>query len=208
MRPVYNRVLVQVDYEWKEEHVTQSGVIGVCFQNDIDRSVGAQRKGKVIAIPRAISKNHFFLKDIQEAVRVGDILYFHFNSILPDNCVDPDKGHYIINMEQIFCILRDGEMIMYGGRVLAEPIYDDDVEDEGGIKVRKTASGIIKEINVQHNLKKAKLSYIGNPLRGERTLDVSPGDTIYYDTDADFENVIEGKKYFCMIQEDILMKEM
>lgn len=210
IKPIYDRVLVDVDYEWKEEHRTESGVIGVCFQNDIDRSGGAQRKGRVVAVPRGISKNHFFLKDIQESVQVGDLLYFHFNSILPDNRVElnlEDKPYYLINMENIFCIIRNGEFIMYGGRILAEPVYDDDVEDVGGMKVRKTKSGIISQINVKHNLKKAKLSHIGLPLKSQRPVNASPGDLIYYDTDADFENEIEGKVYFCMIQEDLLMKE-
>lgn len=209
IQPIYDKVLVEVDAEWQTEHLTKSGVIGIAFENDINRLAGAIRKGRVIAIPRGISQ-HYFLSFVQDSPQIGDILYFHFNSILPDTKVDLNiygKPYYLVHMEQIFAMVRNGEVIMYGGRVLAEPIYDNDVEDVGGMKVRKTESGIISEINVTHNLKKARLTHIGNPLSNQVKTDVAPGDIIFYDKDADFENEVEGKTYFCMTQEDILMKE-
>jgi co-chaperonin GroES (HSP10) len=202
-------VLVEADFEWKAQHTTNSGIVGIHFENEIDRSIGAQRTGKVIALPLGIS-DHPFLKAIQEEVQVGDILYFHFNSIHPDSRVELDineKPYYLVNMENIFCLVRNGEIIMYGGRVLAEPLYDADVEDVLGMNIRKTNSGIISEINVGHNFKKARLAHIGKPLKGAEKLDARAGDIIYYAKDADFINVIEGKTYFCMIQEDILLVE-
>jgi co-chaperonin GroES (HSP10) len=210
IQPVYDKVLVEVEAEWQTEHLTKSGVIGIAFENDIDRLGGAVRNGRVIAVPRGISA-HYFLSFVQESPQIGDILYFHFNAILPDNKIDLNiygKPYYLIHMENIFAMVRGGEVIMYGGRVLAEPIFDGDVEDLGGLKVRKTKGGIISELNVGHNLKKATLTHIGNPLKNDTKTDVAPGDTIFYDKDADFENEIEGKKYFCMVQEDILMKEV
>jgi co-chaperonin GroES (HSP10) len=119
-----------------------------------------------------------------------------------------EKPLYLIGMDHIFVMVRNGDVIMFGSRILAEPLYDDDVVEDGGIRVRKTKSGIISEINVKHNLKKARLSHIGNPLKNEVKTDAAPGDVIFYDKDADFENEVEGKNYFCMMQEDILMKEV
>lgn len=211
IQPVYNKVLVEVESEWISEHKTKSGVVGITFENDIDRSVGAQRKGKILAIPRAVSKNHFFLKLVQDTVAVNDIAYFHFNAIVADSKIElkiEDKPCYLVDMDQIFCLVREGCIIMYGGRVLAEPIYDEDVVLVNNMLVRKTRSGIISEINVKHNLKKARLKHIGNPLKNQTKPDVVPGDTIYYEEDADFENIIEGENLFCMIQDDIQLKEI
>jgi co-chaperonin GroES (HSP10) len=211
IQPVYDKVLVEVESEWKSEIKGKHGVTGVVFENDIDRSVGAQRKGKVVAVPRAISKDHYMLKLIKDIILVGDIIYTHFNSILPDTKIElkiAEKPYYLVNMEQIFAIVRDGQIRMYGGRVLAEPIFDSDIDDLGGLKVRKTQAGIISELNVKHNFKKATLTHIGNPLEGERKTDVAAGDVIFYEKDSDFENEIEGKNYFCMMQEDIQMKEV
>lgn len=210
VQPVYDKVLVEVDSEWRGEQKGKYGVIGIVYENDIDRSVGAQRVGKVVAVPRAIS-NHYYLKLVNDTVMVGDTLYFHFNAILSDTKIElniHDKPYYLVDMDQIFAIVRDGQIIMYGGRILTEPLFDEDIEDIGNLMVRKTKSGIISEINVKHNLKKATLAHIGNSLKGHKKPDVSPGDLVYYDQDADFENEIEGKKYFCMMQDDILMKEI
>jgi co-chaperonin GroES (HSP10) len=209
VRPIYDRVLVEVESEWKEQIQGKNGVIGIVFQNDIDRSVGAQRRGKVVALPRAIS-NHHLISRVQDKIEIGDILYFHFNSITEDSRVELSLYQppcYVVPMDNIFCIVRDGKIIMYAGRVLCEPVFDEDVVDEDGIKVRKTKSGIISQINVGHNVKMAKLAHIGNPLANDPTLDISTGDLVFYDVDADFENEIEGKNYLCMIQEDLLMAE-
>lgn len=208
LQPVYDKVLVEVESnsEWLHEVKTKSGVIAVAFENDLDRRAGAVRKGKVVALPCAISQ-HYILKNVQDKVEIGDLVYLHFNAITPDNRIDLEKPYFLVCMENIFCIVRNGEIIMYAGRVLAEPIFDEDVQDLGGLKVKKTDAGVIKELNVTHNFKKAKLAHIGNPLAPAKKTNVSPGDIIYYEQDADFENEIEGKKYFCMVQEDIQMKE-
>lgn len=211
VQPVYDKILVEVESEWKSEVKTKSGIVGIVFENDVDRSVGAIRCGRIVAVPRAISKQHYILKDVKEEVKVNDFAYFHFNAITTDSKVDikiHGKPYYLVGLEDLFCIVRDGQIIMYASRVLAEPLYDEDLIDVGlWGKARKSSSGIITEIHVGHNHKKARLVHIGNPLNGHKELNVRPGDIIYYDKDADFENEVEGKKYFCMIQEDIQMKE-
>jgi co-chaperonin GroES (HSP10) len=209
VRPILDHVLVEVESEWKQEIQTKSGVIGVTFENEVERGMGAVRTGKVIATPRGFSKHHL-ISSIQERIEVGDTIYFHFNAIDAESRMELDvqqKPFYTIHYSSIFCFVRNGVITMVGSRVLAEPVFDDDVVVEGGIRVKKTKTGIITEINVKHNIKKARLVNIGNPLRGQKLPDVGPGEIIYYAKDADFENEIEGKLYFIMYQEDLLMKE-
>jgi co-chaperonin GroES (HSP10) len=209
-RPVFDNVLVEVDSEWKSEIQGKNGIVGVVFENDLDRSVGAQRRGRVVRTPRKISEHHY-LSSIRNIVQEGDVVYFHFNSIVPDTRVQFDlleKPLYLVNMEGIFVIVRDGKIIMNGDRILCEPLFDEDVVEEDGVKVRKTKSGIITEINVKHDLKKARLAHIGEGFIGKKPVNANVGDVVYYDVDADFENEIEGKKYFCMVQEDLLMKQI
>lgn len=210
VRPILDHVLVEVESEWREEIKTKSGVIGVTFENEVERGLGAIRTGKVIATPRGLSKIHS-VAAIQERIEEGDIVYFHFNAIDAESRMELDvqkKPFYTVHYSSIFCFVRNGVITMVGSRVLAEPVFDDDVVVDGGIRVKKTKSGIITEINVRHNLKKARLSYMGMPLRGQKPPDVMPGEIIYYAQDADFENEIEGKMYFVMFQEDLLMKEI
>jgi co-chaperonin GroES (HSP10) len=210
LRPIYDHVLVEVEREWNQEIKGKHGIVGVTFENEIERGLGAIRTGKVVATPRGLSDSHAVL-GIQDTFEVGDKVYFHFNSIDADSRMETDiekKPNYLVHCGSIFCIVRNGKIIMYASRVLAEPIFDDDVVEDGGIRVKKTKSGIITEINVGHNTKKARLSYIGNPLAHQSPVDVAPGEVIYYTRDADFENEIEGKIYFCMLQEDLLAKEI
>lgn len=210
LRPIYDHVLVEVEAEYKEEIRTKSGIIGVNFENEIVRGLGAIRTGKVIATPRGFSK-HYAVATIQERIEEGDTVYFHFNAVDAESRMETDvekKPFYNIHYSSIFCYVRGGVITMVGSRVLAEPVYDDDVVLEGGIRVKKSKSGIITEINVKHNVKKARLTHIGNPRRGEKLPDVGPGEIVYYAHDADFENEIEGKQYFVMFQEDLLMKEI
>src|SRR5690606_1840122 len=104
-RPVYDHVLVEVEAEWKGEIKTKSGVIGVVFENTVVRAVGAVRTGKVVAVPRALSQ-HFLVRRIQERIEVGDIVYFHFNSIDEDSRMEIDvqeKPLYTVNYTSIFC---------------------------------------------------------------------------------------------------------
>ena len=144
-------------------------------------------------------------------VQVGDLLYFHYNSLDEDSVIPGTQGLYTIPYDQAFCSVRNGEIIMIGGRVLCLPWYDPNVKnidvDGNKVKARVTNSGIITEINIGHDLQKSVLAHIGTPLIGDPVLPVQKGDEVYYIKDGDFENTIEGVTYFCMFQEDLLMAE-
>lgn len=212
IQPVFDSVLVEVDYEWRSEVKTKSGVIGVVFESDMDRSIGAQRKGRVVRVPRKVSPDHHYLGLVDTEVKEGDTIYFHFNAVTEDSRAQVsihEKMYHVVHMESIFCIVRNGEIIMFGDRVLCEPVYDEDIVTlDDGMKVKKSASGIITEINVSHNMKRARLSHTGRGLKDRPPVNARPGEIIYYDVDADFENEIEGKIFFCMTAEDLLMKEL
>jgi co-chaperonin GroES (HSP10) len=204
-QPIYDNLLVSVEYEWKGEVQGKNGIVGVRWETDIDRGIGAQTRACVVQVPRGISS---FLQPF-EKIEIGDVVYFHFNSISEDSRVQlhpNDQPLYLIHLDNIFCIVRNGKILMYKDRVFCLPVFDEDIETlDNGMKVKKTKSGIITQINVGHNMKEATLSHIGAPLPGEPNLNLDPGTKVFYEKDADFENVIEGTTYFCMIQEDLLM---
>ena len=92
---------------------------------------------------------------------------------------------------------------MIGGRVLCHPISEGVTED--GMRVIKSDSGIITQINVGHDLKKAVIASVGTPMLDRPVLNVNVGDEVWYNKDSDFENEINGVTYFVMTQEDLLM---
>lgn len=213
IQPLLDSILVEVESEWKGEILTKSGVVGIVFENDIERAVGAQRKGTIVAVPRGVSPTHHYLSQVKIDLKVGDTVYFHFNSITSGSRVDIaeffNEKYYTVPVDQLFVVVRDGKIMPFGDRVLCEQIIEDDVVTlDDGMKVKMTKSGIITTINVGHDAKRATLVYMGSPLFGANPLDVVAGDIVVYDQDADFENEVEGKKYFCMIVDDLLMKEL
>lgn len=163
--------------------------------------------GIVVGVPLGM----YEYSEIVPEVQVGDRVYFHYNAISEMSRVlleySQDYDHSI-PYSMIFCAVRNGEIIMIGSRVLCEKYYDPDItfEEINGvvIPVKKSKSGIIMEMNVKHNPHKAVLRHIGNPLRGQKRVDARPGDLVYYEKDADFENTIEGREYLCMKQENLL----
>ena len=201
-QPPYNNILVKVESMNKEtiKHGSlELKTAGIDYNEDL--RVYAQTKGYCVNVPRGM-KGGFFPYIAQE-IKIGDEVVLHFNSINEHMCVDEEQQLYLVPYDYIFSVIRDGEIVMIGGRVLCEPITD--AVEEDGMKVKKTESGIIQEINVKHDLKKATLTHIGTPMLDRPVLDVKAGDTVWYPKDADFENVINGKTYFVMIQEDLLM---
>lgn len=165
------------------------------------------RVADVVAIPDKLEDWCRIVPD----VRVGDRIYFHYNALKEDNMLPDHKGLWVIQYDQVFCTVRSGEIIMIAGRILAEPMFDDDVVeiDVNGHKqkAKLTASGLVKEINPEHSLKKAKLAHIGNPQVGDDPVPIEKGQIFYYIKNGDFKNEIEGKEYFVMYQEDILAVE-
>lgn len=160
----------------------------------------AVRQGEVISVPKV---NRY---GIENEVNPGDTIFFHYNVV--DECSENEieineEIYYKVPYIHVFCVLKDDDIKMIGGRVFCEPIYDDDIEMVDGMLVKKQG-GIITEVNVGHNSKKARVAYIGSPSKGSSKLDVKPGDVIFYEKNADFENTVNGKTYFCMKQDDII----
>lgn len=160
--------------------------------------------GDVVA---ACDTMHHWCNIVPE-VQVGDRVYFHYNALSDINAIPDTDGLWVLDYEFVFCAVRNGEIIPIGGRVLAEPMFDEDIVeiDAGGFtaKAKLTESGLVKELNPGHNLSKARLAYIGAPLAGNLPVCIKPGDVFYYIKNGDFKNRIEGKDYFVMLQDEIL----
>ena len=138
---------------------------------------------------------------IENEVKVGDKVYFHYNSFLsegnwiPRQCmgIEENSGEYWrVAYYDIFCAVRDGEIVPVGGWSFIEP------------DVRKVETGnIISDISVKSETQ-GVLRHIGTPRRGQEVPDVQVGDTVLFEEHDAFENEIEGVKYYCMPQDRIL----
>jgi co-chaperonin GroES (HSP10) len=209
MQTINDYLLVKVESELVETNESGLYMPDGFVPNGVPKT--KQTKGVVVALP----KRMYECSHIAPELEVGDKVYFHYNSIGQDSRVLVEYSApltYSISYSMIFCAVRNGNIIPIGGRVLCEKYYDPDVvwENVNGavIPVKMNKIGIITEINVKHSPFKAILRHIGTPPLGQAKPDVKEGDIVYYEKDADFENVIEGKEYLVMMQENLIMKEI
>ncbi len=172
--------------------------------------------GEVVSVPLKKHSHHYFHANVEHTVKVGDKIYFHYNTLLQEfNEVDiPGTGYketyYRVPYDLIFARIVKGEPEVIGDRCLVESMIDTDgdiMKLEDGTMAR-VSNGIIWKTGIKHSTLRGVLRYIGKPLKGQPQLNCKPGDVVIFQKDADMLAKIEGKEYFCMIQEDIISTEV
>jgi co-chaperonin GroES (HSP10) len=148
----------------------------------------------------------------------GDKVYFHFHALNDESYLYKEEGfeYFGIDYDQIFCAVRNGQIIPITNYVLVEPYFGDDVEEfdvpavapgfaplPSVVKGKKTASGLIADLHEKPRFLEGVVKYVPLMRLGFEYINVKPGDRIYYTTDSDFENEIEGRNYYVMKLQDI-----
>lgn len=173
--------------------------------------------GLVVSAPRSMPDWAKIVPEVQS----GDTVYFHYNSLDDEALVPDSDGIYEILYDMVFAYVRGGEIHPIAGKVLMQAVPEPSVEfisvNGQDLQVKKTPSGIIRQISVVDDLhkhgtlarsySKGRITHIATPLIGEPLPDVKIGDVVYYALHADFEITIEGADYFVMDQELLLMVE-
>lgn len=220
--PVIDNLLIKVEQQTKESYVTKNG-LEVFLDPDLrDTEIHSQAfeqidyrttSGTVVALPLGYSSPHYFYDRVVKEIEIGDEVHFHYTAVSQDTRIEYNgQYYYAVPYEMVWCTVRNNKITMIGGRVFCEEVYPEDVEeievDGHKVRVKMNKFGMVTEMNVGYDTNKAIVKHIGKPLIGDDVIDVKAGDTIYYSVDSDFPNIINGKKYFCMTQEDILAKSI
>lgn len=196
MKLLKDMVVVRVKSEYKKKLVHGSLELEVSESfapYNADRHTFAQTYAEIVYVCASRTGGR------PVEVEPGDKVYVHFNAISENSRLkwEDDKVHKVM-YEHLFCkVKEDGEIVMLNERILCEPIFDDDVID--GVRMK---NGLVVETGVKHDPKRAKVAHIA-----PNDLGVEPGDIIHYEKHADFENLIEGKIYFVMFQDDMMAVE-
>jgi co-chaperonin GroES (HSP10) len=191
------------------EDSIKHGSLNLALDSGYAPTVHARTFGEVVGVPRGLSNaDPYPGMDIE--INVGEKVYFHYNA-LDDNFKHHIEGDlYYVPYWMIFCAIRESKILPVAGWALAKPWWEMDVCDiemEGKtVKAVVGSSGLITEIDPPYSKKIARLSHIGSPLKSQGKLDLNEGELFYYDKYSDFENEIEGQKYFVMQQDCILGK--
>lgn len=228
---------VYLRVEKEKEDTIETKVGSLYIDSRFEHGLHHRIYGTVISVPRILTSNvkmpflreeigipypktdfdmkFVTLADIEPVVRVGDKIYFHFNTVTEDNrfkehFADTHSKVFKVRYDQIICVVRDGEIIPVGTWTLVEKVFDPDVQDieiDGRkVKVKTTTSGLVTEVNVKPRPLAGTIAYIGAPFKCDPELDLSSGDQVLFTKESDWVNKIEGKEYYVMRQRDIIAK--
>ena len=176
--------------------------------------------GFPLPINRGIAR--YITADVMESgVRAGDTAYFNYLTLRPHNYLGKDTDGYELykcENDQIFCVVRDGEIRMLNGWILVRPFYKGDLEDieideldvmgrktgrKKVVKGRMSKGGIITDLQDRPVFRHGIVEYIGDNIPGF-DFGVKKGDKVIYENNVEFKNTIEGKEYFVMKQWNVV----
>ncbi len=178
-----------------------SEVIMIQFRNDAYAHLDKQ------ATLYTYHNQYKYCSDLEMEVQDGDKIYFHHNTVVPQNLVSYlGQKIYRLPYHHSICIIRENKVFPVAGHVLIQPLWEDGVEDLGnGQKGKMTASGIVTELHDKPKYLEGIVRHVCSPLKGEE-MEIQSGDKIIYVPNADYEVEIEGEKYYVMKYWDVLGK--
>jgi co-chaperonin GroES (HSP10) len=163
--------------------------------------------GEIISIPKSVSKdkthNGFSTKDI----RVGDTAIFSFSVIydfiqrgedlppLYKNMISYKGNEYFsADITKIYGVIRDGQIIMVNGYVMATTFVDDKI----------VVAAVSKKIK---GCKSSTVMHVGNPKETLKKIPIKQGDTIYFNPMIAQKYQINNKPFIIIQQHQILGKQ-
>lgn len=128
-------------------------------------------------------------------IRVGDKCYFDPRITEPHNMLGMHKGHemYKIRVDEVLCIVRDGEILMQADWCLIAP------EKETWEQIT-TKAGIITKPNPENIYLFGKMKHMRN------RQDLKENDPVFFFRGAEWMFNVEGTEYYAVQGEDILCK--
>ena len=150
--------------------------------------------GVVVALPRGEWCKNTRGDWIKQELQEGDLAYFNYLTVQPDNLVTGESDVYLVDLEECFCFVRSGSLTAISNHVLVEP---DEVEE----KIGSIYVGVPKKSETEGYVR-----HISLPLKGKDELGLVSGDKVRFHERNAFLNKIEGVEYYVMRQDDLLGK--
>lgn len=147
-------------------------------------------------------------KRINPILKEGDKVYFRYMNTADmrthlDESVSKRGEDTLIRVpyEDIFCKIDNG-IVPVGEWIIADPYIEGDGEieiiDGYPAKVVKSPHGLILSINSKKSKHRATVRFVGGLM--DDPSQVKEGDVIYSRIGVNFENEIEGKTYYCLLE--------
>lgn len=164
--------------------------------------------GTIVSLPRTISNDRwhkgFSTKDIQ----VGDTAIFSFSIVYDfyqrEHMGEPvyknlityhGEEYWLADITKIYAVIRNGEMLMVNGYVMATPFAEDKIVISAAHKKSKKT-------------KSSEVMHIGNSKENTPKLSIKTGDTIYYNSQIAQKYQINNKPFIILQQHQVYGKEV
>ena len=204
-------------------HVKIAGKVVATPEAMSNRPISQETKGTP---SYALTRDYLYRRrsDIPLEVEIGDIVYFHFNTLASMNGDKNrmlEKNMFKVAYENILCAVRNNKIIMIGGYCLIKPdiqtweetvlptpviVNGQPLLDKNGQRVMKPKDEWI--VIQQEPEERSLLGFVvnvGTPIKGHET-SIKNGDHIMYHKNADWRQTIEGEEYFVIRQRHIIGK--
>lgn len=168
-----------------------------------------------------------YVSDIEQDVQIGDKIYFkprtlnnkkNFMGMLKDESGKVQQYIYKVPYENIFCAVRDDQVIPIGAWIMIEPMWEDyediliptyypykDKFDQPIERPKK--EWISKKLAPEQDNMCGMVAHVGKPLKGD-TCDIKQGMRVLFRRQLKpFAQTIEGQKY-TMISQDMVLGEL
>jgi co-chaperonin GroES (HSP10) len=162
--------------------------------------------GEVVSLPRTISNKIGYKGFSTKDINIGDTAIFSYSIIhdfvIPSEDADPiyrnrmfykGEEYFLADITKIFGVIRDGEIKMINGYVMASTFSESVLVLPSALKKLKKAA----ETEVMH---------IGNPKTTEASIDINQGDKIYFNSMTAQKYQINNKHFSVISQNKIFGK--
>ena len=164
--------------------------------------------GEIVSLPRTVSDKIGYVGFSTKDMQVGDTAIFSYSVIhdfvIPEEDADPiyrnrfmykGEEYFLADITKIFGVIRDEEIIMVNGYVMASEFSESNFVLPASLKKIKKAA----ETNVMH---------IGYPKTEETSIDIDNGDKIYFNSITAQKYQINQKPFSIIQQNKIFGKEV
>lgn len=183
MKPIRDTFIVYSDKSLEYVLKLNNG-LDLYIDPDFNKYHNAVQFGIVEQTPCVISKN--FRNDVE--IKIGDKVYFHHFVVQDNNEIEYNgKKCYKCNYKDIYCIVRDGQIIMLEDWIFSVPINKKSEEFvKSGIYLPEFNKKKIRQCKIVHVSKYAKRNGL------------KEGMIAIHIQGADYEMPVEGKKLLRM----------
>ena len=199
-----NRVILKLDTKYIKNFSDIAKRAAIENNSSVHLEDLCQILGEVISIPKSISNDKwhegFTTKDIQ----VGDTAIFSFNIVYDwyQNTHNGDpiyknlisiqgKEFWMADITKIYAVIRNEQIIMINGYVMAKPFEKDLIFMTAKSKKMK-------------GVKYSEIMHIGNPRENKKLIKAKQGNIIYYSPNLPIPYQINNKPFIILHQHQVL----